>query len=504
MPGDGPAPATEQRGLLQPPGDLHRAHHAHPCGGELDAERQPVEPGADGGHRVGGVRVEPEVRRRRAGTLHEQRRGVLERQRRHRPQLLPLDAERLPAGREDHHLRALLHDVGEEPRGVRQHVLAVVHDEQQGGVRRYSMTVCSIGQAGTLLDPQRRGDGVPDGAPVGQGRELAEPGPVVEARPVARRHLHREPRLPRAPDAGQGDQGARAQGCQDAVDLVLPSHEPAGPPGEVSLPCRCGERRVVEQDAPVERLRRSGRLDAQLVVEAGAQLVVGGERVGLPSRRVQRLHQRDRRPLPRRVAEHQPLQLRYRLGRPAERDQCLGAVLDRARAQLGQPGGRGPGEVVVGELGERVAPPRASAASRSARARPWSPAAAAARGPGELLEYGGVEGRGVQGEAVARWAVLQRRGGAENAPQPRDVGPERRPRSGGRGVPHSASTRRSAGTTSPPATSRTARSVRGLAPPRATAPPSTSTCSGPRIRKRAGPSTVIPPACTRDARRGRQ
>ena len=237
-------------------------------------------------------------------------------------------------------------------------MLAVVHDEQQ----RPSAEIPDHGlldrQARTLLDAQRGGDGVVDRAPVGEAAELAEPHPVGEPHPVPGCHLHREPRLPRTADAGQGHQRPRPERSTDTLDLLTAADETARPPRQVALRGCRRQRRIVDEDPPVQRLRLVGGLDAQLVVEPGAQVVVGGQRVGLPAHCVQRAHERDRGSFPGRVASHQCLEPGQRLGGPTQLQQRQRTVFERAGAELGQPRDRGDRELVVGELGEGLAPPQ--------------------------------------------------------------------------------------------------------------------------------------------------
>ena len=78
--GEGPVPfrttrlgvVEEVEPLVEPFGERGRAHGARPGGGELDGERQPVDPADDLGDRRRVVGIEREGRVRRRGTLDEQ------------------------------------------------------------------------------------------------------------------------------------------------------------------------------------------------------------------------------------------------------------------------------------------------------------------------------------------------------------------------------------------------------------------------------------------------
>ena len=192
----------------------------------------------------------------------------------------------------------------------------------------------------------------------------------------------------------------------------------------------------MDEDPPVQRLRLVGGLDAQLVVEPGAQVVVGGERVGLPAHRVQRPHERHRGSFPGRVASHQCLEPGQRLGGPTQLQQRQRTVFERAGAELGQPRDRGGRELVVGELGEGLAPPqRERRVEVGQRADVVPRCGGGPSGADELLELGA--------SSVAPSRVRQYPGGrcrsaarrSEDAAQPRDVGPKRGDGTGGHRVP---------------------------------------------------------------------
>ena len=73
---------------------------------------------------------------------------------------------------------------------------------------------------------------------------------------------------------------------------------------------------------------------------------------------VQREHQLSAQALPRRILRHQSLELRDQPGVPSEGQVGLDPILDRAEAQLREPGYLVAGEVLVGEVGERLTAPQ--------------------------------------------------------------------------------------------------------------------------------------------------
>ena len=130
--------------FLEPPPQLVDREQRDARGGELDRERQPVEPAAGGGD-VGRVLVrELEVGPQRDRALDEQLdrlrcERVLqrdcavaggERERRHREQPLAAHAQRRTAGHERGDTRAVPEQLGQAGRGV-GHLLEVVEHEQQ-------------------------------------------------------------------------------------------------------------------------------------------------------------------------------------------------------------------------------------------------------------------------------------------------------------------------------------------------------------------------------------
>jgi hypothetical protein len=187
----------EQAPVVEPLGDLGGAHRPRARGGQLDAERQAVEPLADlGDDPAVGVEVGTGGPARSTKSV----RGVRRRQRRDRPDLLAVDAERLPARRQHDDPGALLDDAPGQPGGTVQHVLAVVQHEQQRP-RGEVLDDRLLDRRGVPLLHLQRGGGrrVPRSRPR-RGGQLGDPRAVGEPVDLAARHLDREPRLPHAAD----------------------------------------------------------------------------------------------------------------------------------------------------------------------------------------------------------------------------------------------------------------------------------------------------------------
>ena len=145
------------------------------------------------------------------------------------------------------------------------------------------------------------------------------------------------------------------------------------------LRCRRRQRRVVAQDRLLELAQLDRRLDPELLHERPSRGLVGGERVRLPARPVQRQHQLAAQPLPVGVLAHQPLEIANHLRLPAERQLRLDPPLDRADVQLFQAGDLRLRERVVPKVAQRRPPPQRQRLAQPPGPEPQSPAEIAAR-----------------------------------------------------------------------------------------------------------------------------
>ena len=99
-------------------------------------------------------------------------------------------------------------------------------------------------------------------------------------------------------------------------------------------------------------------VDAKLVGEQVAGTPVGGERLGLPAAAIQRQHELAVQPFPQRMLSGQLFQLGGERVVPAKRQVSVDPRLQRGEPELLQPGCLGPGERVVGQVGQHPAAPQ--------------------------------------------------------------------------------------------------------------------------------------------------
>ena len=141
----GPAPPGQQlEPVIEPGVDLRYRQRTQPGRGQLQGQRNPVQPHADRRHRRGVGLVNGEVRPAHCGALGEQlhrlesgqragggQAGGRDCQRGNPEDVLPADAERFPAGDQQGCSRAgPQHGVGQLG-GRAEHVLGVIEDHQQ-------------------------------------------------------------------------------------------------------------------------------------------------------------------------------------------------------------------------------------------------------------------------------------------------------------------------------------------------------------------------------------
>jgi len=114
----------------------------------------------------------------------------------------------------------------------------------------------------------------------------------------------------------------------------------------------------VGENSCVQFLQRLAGVDAELAGEQAADPAVGGERVGLAAAAVQRQHELAVQPLAQRVGGYELFQLGGELIVPAQGQVGVDPGLQRGQPQLLQPGRLGPGERVVGQVGQHRAAPQ--------------------------------------------------------------------------------------------------------------------------------------------------
>ncbi len=446
----GAAAAGEQpEPVVQPVGDLLDRHRPHPGRGQLDGQRQPVQPAADLHHGTDGYLVDGEPRPHGRGPVGEQpdrrvlqgplRRRASRRQaeRRDRGQCLAGDAERLPAGGQHPQVRTAGEQLPGRVRGRLDQVLAVVEQDQGPAAGE------QVDQPAESV-PRRRHIGLRSGgrqADAGQHRlwhlvaaggrgQLGQPDPVREAVEQPDSDLAGEPGLARATRAHQRDEPVPVEQVHDGGDVGIPADK-AGELGRhvgagTAPGGRRGQGRIGAQHREVDLLQLGRGIDAELVGQPAADVLVGGQRLGLATGPVQGAEQLAARPLPQRVLGDEELQARHRGGVPPERELRLVAVLDGGEPALVQrgPGRDRPGQPVgVGE--RRASPQRQRLPEQVGGAGRVALGERVVAGGGEPLEPGGVGRLRPQREPVAGRTGLDRAGIGQRAAEPGHQGLQR-------------------------------------------------------------------------------
>ena len=250
------ARAADQEGedVVQPLGQLGRGQDPHPRRGQLDGQRQAVEPLADGGHLSGVLVGDLERRPDQLRPLLEQldrvrggqgRRGQAgaraslgQRERRYLPVELALHAQSLAAGGQHGQRRAGGQQaLGQAGRRSGQ-VLAVVQHDQ------HLMVADVLGHRlgrvlpGGIGHAQPAGQGLPDDPGVLDLGQLYPAHPGREGLAGRSRGGQGQPRLARAARAGEGEQAGAGHRLHDVVELALTTHQRGEPHREL----RCDQR----------------------------------------------------------------------------------------------------------------------------------------------------------------------------------------------------------------------------------------------------------------------
>ena len=228
------------------------------------------------------------------------------------------------------------------------------------------------------------------------------------------------------------------------------------------------ERRVLGEDRRLQPAQLGPRLEPELLAQEAATLLEDAEGVGLPAGAVQREHQQPAEALAQRMGGDELLELD---DRPAGGDPAASSRSSRssitARRSSDSRVIAADGEVLVGEVGQRIAPPERLGLGQQRRRRGSRSPAAASRPT-------------LAATSCSNRSTSMASGGSSRAyPSPRmttrsaepsvrrsfDASPCRPLRTAAGGSsPHSASTSCSAGTTRPTCSARTARSARSFAP----------------------------------------
>ena len=208
-----------------------------PRRGQLDRQRDTVEPAAqvtDGGA-VRRVDCERGIHRTRA--IDEQASGITPHdglevvgrvgsgERPQRPHLLALDRKPLTARRQDAHARRVAQHRGDEPGRRVEQMLAVVEDQEQAlGAEELDDAILDRG-AGAVVDAERERDDLDHRLGVTRDRELAEPRAIRMVWHDLGRDLDRQAGLADAADTRQRHQARLLERAGDRRELVVTPHE---------------------------------------------------------------------------------------------------------------------------------------------------------------------------------------------------------------------------------------------------------------------------------------
>ena len=130
------------------------------------------------------------------------------------------------------------------------------------------------------------------------------------------------------------------------------------------LPNICGssrfesEPRVLPKDRPLQLLERRARIDPELVDERPARVLVGVQRLRLPTRPVERRHQIPAQAFAERMLGDEGLELRDQLVVAPQCEVGIDAELHCCQPDLLEPGDRRLGEGLVREIPERRPSPQ--------------------------------------------------------------------------------------------------------------------------------------------------
>jgi hypothetical protein len=245
-----------------------RAEHVDPGGGELDRQREPVEPRADLGDRGGVLVAHAEVGLGSLRPLDEQGhrlvlgerlqarevRRVGHGQRRDEVLALPVDPQGAAARHEHDELRGCAQQLAHQRGGIGE-LLEVVQDEEEPPATKvlaeggHRVQAAAVGEAELMGDRSRDELRVPDGA------ERHEEDPIGEGVCHAGGHLERQPGLAGPARSGEREEPRLADERRHLAELALAAQEAGDLRGQV---VRRGierpERREVRREAGNDEL----------------------------------------------------------------------------------------------------------------------------------------------------------------------------------------------------------------------------------------------------------
>ena len=386
-------PGREQgEAVVESARDLGQVERVQAGRGQLDGERETVEPAHDLGDAlpVGGVGLE--ARHDGAGPVDEQPDGVIVgvpgRQRRDGEELFAGESQALPAGRDRRDVRATRQQTVDE-RGDRiEDMLAVVEQQQHVGVAEAVGDAFDAGRPAPGVDAEGGGDGVQRGGGIGGG-ELAERDRAVRAVGLdAPAGLDQEPGLADPARSDQRHQPGAIGERGDLGDGGLATDQ-RGRRRRQPRRANTGGRHLGGEEVGVLRDQRRRRVDAQLVAQTATEVVERPEGFRRPAAGRERRHEERARPLPQRLRVDQCREHGDGGVGVAGGEEPFGLALPSAKAHLLEAGRLGPAVVDVGQF-------------RIGRTLPAIE---------ELVEVGGVVGPGRRGQHCGQPVDVELDGG---------------------------------------------------------------------------------------------
>ena len=260
-----------------------RRHCASRRRRQLDGERQIIEPRADLCHAVI-VGSEPGLDR--SGTIDEHSGGGRGVERLHRPEVLTADAHAFPARGQDIDAGCVLHDSLDEPTYGPGEVLAVVEDEEETTAGQLGDDLVGYPAERPFAYTDGGGDGtIHVGGPSGR-TQIAESDAVPVAVSDVGGRFEREPGLADPAGTAQRHDSRLAERARNRRHIAIAPQETVGRSGQ----CAVRGNDSVLQDALFELAELRRRFEAPLD-ELASPALIHGERVGVASRLVQRLHE---------------------------------------------------------------------------------------------------------------------------------------------------------------------------------------------------------------------
>ncbi len=357
------AAGEQPESIRQSCGDLLDGQRTQPRGGQLDRERQTIEPTDDLDDRSDRLGVDREIRADGGGPIGEQARGRIgERlvsgrvggrlpQRRHDHQRLTGDGERFAARAEDSQSGATGQEVIGDLGGRVEQVLAVVQDDHRRligervdqAIRGVAGGQCLALYERRLAQAHRAEHGLRHVGRVGDRRELGEPDAVRDVEPLGR--LARQPGLAGATGPDERHESPLVEQLADPCELLLATDEAGERGPQVVRPH--GWLSIVAQDREVHRPQLVRRVDTELVGQARPGPLETDQRLRRSPGLAEGPDVQGRKPLAQRVGGDQLLELGDRCVDVTEFDGGLEAVARCFEVQLVSAGSDGRADHIV-------------------------------------------------------------------------------------------------------------------------------------------------------------